>query len=443
MAERHRAVVLFTRDLRVHDHPALAAALDGADEVVPLFVLDPRILRSSARNRNRHLGEALSALRAELRERGGDLAVRRGDTVAEVLSAARESGAQTVFLSDDVSRLARSRREHLERGAAAAGLRVRGLPGVTVVPPGAVAPSGGTHYRVFTPYWHAWEKHAWRRVLPAPEAVPVPRGLRCGPLPGRPELGTGTGILSPAVPEGGEPAARRRMAAWLDGGLARYDAARDLLAADATSRLSADLRFGCLSPLELAAAARQREGGAPYVRQLAWRDFHHQVTAAVRSIADDDYRPRGQTWRDDPEAFAAWCEGRTGVPIVDAGMRQLRHEGFMHNRARMIAAWYLTRRLGIDWRRGGRHFGTLLLDGDVADEYGNWQWVAGTGNDTRPNRRANLIRQAHRFDPDGAYVRRYVPELGGIAGRAVHTPWTLDPPPAGYPAPLEPPGEPG
>ncbi len=161
----------------------------------------------------------------------------------------------------------------------------------------------------------------------------------------------------------------------------------------------------------------------PFVRQLCWREFHTQVLAAFPALPVRDYRTRGRRWRRDDAAFEAWRVGRTGVPIVDAAMRQLLAEGFIHNRARMLAASYLVKELGIDWRLGARHFLDWLVDADVASNSGNWQWIAGTGNDTRPNRRFNLARQARRHDPDGAYVRRYVPELAEIAGPAVHEPW--------------------
>ena len=207
------------------------------------------------------------------------------------------------------------------------------------------------------------------------------------------------------------------------------------LAADATSRLSPSLHFGCVSARALAVRAQER-GGEAFVRQLCWRDFYAQILIARPRTQVDDLRPRGDRWLDDPEALAAWKEGMTGYPLVDAGMRQLRAEGWMHNRARMVAASFLVKDLGIDWREGARHFFDLLLDGDVAQNIGNWQWVAGTGVDTRPNRIFNPIRQARRFDPDGTYVRRYVPELAGVEGRAVHEPWKLAPRPEGYPEPI-------
>jgi deoxyribodipyrimidine photo-lyase len=290
------------------------------------------------------------------------------------------------------------------------------------VPAGDVRPAGGGHYRIFTPYWRAWRAATWRQPSQAPPAVSVPQGLEPGDLPTRV-----TGYSGGLAP-GGERAGRERAGAWLEGPLKRYGDQRDDLAGDETSRLSAYLRFGCVSPLALARAALPRPGGEEFCRQLAWRDFFHQVTAAFQDIGTADYRPgpRGRRdWAEDPGALDAWQAGRTGIPVVDAGMRQLTAEGFMHNRARMITASFLTRTLGLDWRHGYRHFRELLADGDVACNAGNWQWVAGTGNNPRPGRILNPLRQAARFDPDGGYVRRYVPELVSLSAPDIHTPWRL------------------
>jgi deoxyribodipyrimidine photo-lyase len=215
------------------------------------------------------------------------------------------------------------------------------------------------------------------------------------------------------------------MQGWLGSAVTGYADGHDDLAGDRTSRLSPYLHLGCLSAAELAAAAGRSRGAYEFTRQLAWRDFNLQLLAARPEIAREDYRPRGDSWRHDEEDLAAWEEGRTGYPIVDAAMRQLRREGWIHNRGRLIAASFLTKTLYLDWRLGARHFLRHLVDGDIANNQLNWQWVAGTGTDTRPSRVLNPLRQAERYDPDGRYVRRYVPELAGVDGPAVHTPWTL------------------
>jgi deoxyribodipyrimidine photo-lyase len=413
------AVVLFTRDLRVHDHPALAEAAATAGAVVGLFVLDDAILGSAfaAPNRVAFLLDALRDLRGSLARRGSALAVHRGDVVDEAISFARRCRADRLLMSADVSAYARAREERLAGACGEAGIDLRVLPGVTVVDPGELAPAGGDHYRVFTPYWRRWRSARWRDADRAPRRLTASRGLRLGRIPALDALIDGR--PAPDLPRGGEGEGRARMRRWLPTGLRSYG---EQLADDATSRLSPYLHFGCLSPLELAVRARSLPGADAFVRQLCWRDFFHQLLAANLGLPHEDYRPRGDDWNDDAQALAAWKEGRTGVPIVDAGMRQLLREGWMPNRARLVAASFLVKDLYVDWRLGARHFFDHLVDGDVANNAGNWQWVAGTGTDPRPNRVLNPTAQARRFDPDGAYVRRHVPELRSDG--------------AGYPAPI-------
>jgi deoxyribodipyrimidine photo-lyase len=425
-------IVLFTRDLRLRDNPALDLACRSARQVIPLFVLHQG-LGFAVPNRMAFLRDCLSDLRGSLRGRGGDLVIRYGDPVTEALRLAAATGADGLVVARDVSDYARRRWRRLAEGCRANRIALRAVDSVTVVPPGEITPAGGDHFKVFTPYWRAWSATGWRPPAPEPASVSLPAAIPAGPLPPAPG-----GCAAGRLPEGGEPAARRRMTRWLRTGLAGYDDRHDDLAGDATSRLSADLHFGCVSPLELAVRAGRAGGpGADaFVRQLCWRDFHAQVSAAFPGISRRDYRPRPRDWRDDPPALECWQAGETGYPIVDAGMRQLASEGFMHNRARLLVAAFLTRDLGIHWRHGAQHFFGLLVDGDIANNAGNWQWVAGTGNDPRPGRRFNLMRQARRFDPDGEYVRRYVPELSAVPGAAVHAPWRLLRRPAGYPAPL-------
>jgi deoxyribodipyrimidine photo-lyase len=436
VAAAKTAVVLFNRDLRVRDNPALAAAAAAA-RTVPLFVLDERLLgsRFAAPNRVAFMREALADLDDSLRRVGGRLFLRRGEVVAETLAVVRECGAAELHVSADYSAYARRREQALAAACAEAGVEFAAHPGTTVVPPGAVTPAGSDHFKVFTPYHRAWSEAPLLRRRGAPRKLALPAGLAAGRLPALARLCDGE--PSPGRARGGEGEARRRMGAFLRDDLAAYEDRHDDLAGDATSRLSPYLRFGCLSPLELMLAARERRGGDAFVRQLCWRDFHHQVLAATPSLPRRDYRPRGDRWSRSRRALAAWREGRTGYPLVDAGMRQLAAEGFVHNRARMTAASFLVKDLYLDWREGARHFWDLLSDGEIANNAGNWQWVAGTGNDTRPNRVLNPVRQAERFDPDGEYVRRYVPELRGVRGRAVFRPWLSDGfEQLGYPAPI-------
>ena len=418
------AVVLFNRDLRVRDNPALTAAA-RAELTVPLFVLDEALLgsRFAAPNRVAFMLEALRDLDASLRKAGARLFVRRGDPVAEAVAVARQCGANALHVSADWSAYARRREERLREACTEQRIAFRAHAGTTVVEPGAVTPSGGDHFKVFTPYHRAWESVPLRSRASAPRQLRAPGGLAVGRVPSVDSLLRAT--PSPERAEGGETAGRKLMRAFLRGGLAAYADRHDDLAGDATSGISPYLRFGCISPRELLAEAGARPGYAAFVRQLCWRDFHHQVLAAFPELPRRDYRHRGDRWSRSRRAFEAWREGLTGYPIVDAAMRQLAREGRMHNRGRMIAASFLSKDLYLDWRWGARHFWDLLSDGEIANNAGNWQWVAGTGNDTRPNRVFNPIRQAHRFDPDGEYVRRYVPELEVLEGAAIHEPWRL------------------
>jgi deoxyribodipyrimidine photo-lyase len=420
------SVVLFTSDLRLHDHPPLRASLEGAREVVPLFVRDRAVDTAgfAAPNRLAFLSDCLRDLDAGLRERGGRLVVRSGELVGEVCRVATEAGADEVHLAADVSGCAQRREQRLRRALEAEGVRLHVHDAVTTaVPPGAVTPSVSDHFAVFTPYHRRWSEQRLRDVLGAPRTVRVPDGV------GSQELPSYKGVSAGLAP-GGETEGRGRLAAWLRCGISAYEDGRDDLAGDATSRLSPHLHFGTLSPVEVVRRARAAAGpGAEaFVRQLAWRDFHRQLLAARPEVSGTDYRSRHDHWRTERTARAdieAWREGRTGYPVVDAAMRQLRHEGWMHNRGRLLTASFLTKTLYVDWRIGARHFLDLLVDGDVANNQLNWQWVAGTGTDTRPNRVLNPVIQAKRYDPDGAYVRRWVPELAGLEGPAVHEPWKL------------------
>ena len=419
------AVVLFNRDLRVCDNPALAAAAK-AERTVPLFVLDEALLSSrfASPNRVAFMLEALSDLDESLRKAGARLYLRRGDPVKEAMGVARECGAAELHTSADWSAYAVRREERLRRACAEERIGFRTHPGTTIVTPGTVTPAGGDHFKVFSPFHRAWEDVPARPRAAAPSRLAVPSRLAAGRPPALGALLRGK--PSPERAPGGEREGRRRMRAFLRDGLGAYADRHDDLPGDATSSLSPYLRFGCVSSLELLGEARARRGGDAFARQLCWRDFHHQVLAANPSLPNRDYRPRGDRWSRSRRAFEAWRDGRTGYPIVDAAMRQLQREGRMHNRARMVVASFLTKDLYIDWRWGARHFWDLLSDGEIANNAGNWQWVAGTGNDTRPNRVFNPIRQAHRFDPQGTYVRRYLPELESVDGKAVHEPWRLD-----------------
>ena len=394
------AIVLFTRDLRVHDHPALAAAVAAADHVVPLFVLDRAVLaRFGAPNRVAFLLDALGDLGASLRARGGALAVREGDVVEETMRVAREARAEAIFLSEDVSAYAQARERRLRAACDEAGLTLHALPGVTVIPPGDLAPDGGECYRVFTPYWRRWRLAPRRAVVAAPRASRSRRASRAA------SSRRSRASCAAARRRRSCAAASRKAAAGSRAGspaVSPTTSACTTTSQPTAPRGSARTCTSAASRRSSSSSARaRRAGGEPFVRQLCWRDFYAQLLAARPEISHADFRSRDDRWRDDAPALAAWKAGRTGYPVIDAGMRQLAREGFMHNRARLLTGSFLTRDLYLDWRLGAAHFASLLTDGDVSNNSGNWQWVAGTGVDTRPNRVFNPTTQAKRFDPDG------------------------------------------
>jgi len=423
------AVLWLRRDLRLADHPALLAALDGADEVVPLFVVDPRLQRSSGGPRLAFLAGCL----AELDEgTGGRLVIRTGNPVHEVAAVAREVEADHVFVTADFGPYG-TRRDAAVDKALGGGLVAVDSP--YAVAPGDVTTAEGEPFKVFTPFHRRWKEHGWGIPAEAPVDPRWATGLRSEPVPQGPDL-AGTTILPP-----GEAAGRARLADFAER-VPHYAKGRDFPAQDATSRLSVYLKFGCVHPRQALDAVKHRKGeGAERFRaELAWRDFYASVLAAFPRSARHSFRPEMaamavDTGADADRRFRAWAAGRTGYPIVDAGMRQLNGEAWMHNRVRMIVASFLVKDLHIDWRRGANHFLDRLQDGDLASNHHSWQWVAGTGTDPAPYFRIfNPTSQGQRFDPDGDYVRRWVPELRQVVGGTVHEPWKLKGgPPPGYP----------
>ncbi|MHB1433576.1 MAG: cryptochrome/photolyase family protein [Streptosporangiaceae bacterium] len=430
------SIMVFTRDLRVTDNPALAAASEAA-RVVPLFVLDEAILASDLTPVKRlgFLAESLADTDARLRARGGALVIRRGDWVRSVLDCARAAGASEIHLAADVTSYASRRLAALRHAADDDGLAVVTHPGITAIEPGRIAPPGKPAYQVFTPYYNRWLETPLRAEAPDPGRITLPPAIDPGVLPALADLaGPGRDVAGRDVP-GGETAGLARLAAWIESKLAGYADHRDDLAADHTSHLSAHLHLGCVSPRSVAALRDHRDGTA-FARQIAWRDFFHQVLAVRPDASWRDFRPRGDRWNHDPAAFAAWQAGQTGYPVIDAAMRQLAATGYLPGRARMLVASFLTKDLYLDWRLGAAHFAEHLLDADVACNQLNWQWVAGTGTDTSPHRIFNPTTQGQRYDPDGEYIRRWVPELGWLPAGVMHEPDPASRQLSGYPAPL-------
>ena len=429
-----RTVMWFRRDLRLSDNPALLDAC-AADGVLPLFVLDPALWGPAGLPRRAYLSASLRALDHSLRERGGRLSVVRGNPARQVLLAARAVGATRVHVATDFGPYGRRRDDEVEAALAEHGIDLVRTGSPYAVAPGRVRNGSGDPYKVYTPFSKAWAEHGWRAPVEAPaEAswlevdgvdIPAPRvpsGLQ--------------------LPEAGEQAASRRWQAYVADDLAGYDENRDRPDLDLTSRMSVHLKWGEIHPRTMLAdlAGRAGQGATTYRKELAWREFYADVLNAVPRTAREYLRPEFAAMEYDAPGLVldAWREGRTGFPIVDAGMRQLLATGWMHNRVRMIVASFLVKDLHVEWQHGARHFMRHLVDGDLASNQHGWQWVAGCGTDASPYFRVfNPTAQGRKFDPDGAYVRRWVPELRDVDGRHVHEP-SADPagPPAGYPAPI-------
>ncbi len=403
------ALVWFRRDLRLTDNPAWANATIDHDAVEGVFVLDDRLIGAAGELRRNLLFDNVRALDTQLRQLGGRLTITTGppETAIPRLAGTHD----TVYWNRDYTPFAR-RRDGAVRAAVDADVEC--LDGAVVHPPGTVLTGGGTPYRVFTPYYRTWMAtpiEPWQ-VARAPTVL----GVAGADLPraGQP------------IMEVGEIGARKRLDRFLEI-VDNYEDDRNRPDLDRTSHLSTDLKFGTISPRRVAeVVGSATPGRQAFVRQIAWRDFYAQTLSHSPHTVDAPFRENlaSIVWEDDEEAVTAWKIGETGYPIVDAGMRQLRSEGWMHGRMRMITASFLVKDLGIDWRVGERHFRRLLIDADIAQNVGNWQWVAGTGADAAPYFRImNPIAQSRRFDPDGVYIRRYVPELASLEAPAVHAPW--------------------
>ncbi len=390
------AVVWFRRDLRLHDHPPLVAALREHDKVVPLFVLDDRLVhgRFASANRTQYLLECLKALDDNL---DGRLVVRHGAFETEIPKVVAETGAECVYAAGDVSAYARARDT---RVAAEVDLRLG--PGNFIARLGDLKTKSGTPFKVYSPFRREWSEQPRRTIHNTPGEIPAEQ-LRSDGIPSLGDLGLGEPKTLEDRPEPGEAAALKALDNWARSGASAYGDTRNVLS-EPTSRMSQYLHFGCLSPLKLEQRTREH---TRYRGELAWRDFYAYV-----QLFGPVQRPEPR-WDHDDELLDAWKEGRTGYPIVDAGMRQLVACGWLHNRARMIVASFLTKDLHIDWREGERFFMEHLIDGDMGNNNGGWQWIAGTGTDPQDYTRVfNPTLQQERFDPDGSYVRRWVPEVG-------------------------------
>ncbi len=425
------AIMWFRRDLRLRDLPALAAAA-RAERTVPVFVIDERLItkgRFPCPARCEFMLGSLRELDASLRERGGRLAIRSGRPEREIPKLAGELSASEVHFTRDATPW--SRRRDARVIEALSGMGVQSLPreGACVVDdPSKILTGQGKPYTVFTPFARTWMREERRRVLAAPRSLTLPSTLRVGRLPRLSELGLE--LDHEPVFEPGEAAGRRAMASFLRSGIERYEERRDR-PSGGSSRLSPYLRWGCVSALELDTKASERsgQGAEAYRNELAWRDFYAMVLMHFPQVVRHEYQERYRElpWKRRSRKFELWQRGETGYPLVDAGMRQLLAEGWMHNRVRMVVGSFLTKDLHMDWRHGERHFMEQLVDGDMAANNGGWQWIASVGTDAKPyfQRLFNPTRQQERFDPEGDYVRRWVPELADVPSDLLSEPWTM------------------
>jgi deoxyribodipyrimidine photo-lyase len=424
------AIWWIRRDLRLSDNQALAAAMSQADVIIPVFILDPKLLTSPQASQNRldFLYGGLRELDTDLRQRGSTLIVRKGNPQEELNLLYQESGAVGIFAEANVSPYARQR-----DGLVSSVLPLTLTPGLTVHSPETLLKPNGTPYTVFSPFSRKWHSLAFQgKPIPSPEKIASIPHLASLELP------TSTRSTYASVFQAGEAEAQKRLATFIDSLIDNYAETRDRVDLDGTSGLSPYLRFGMLSARQVAWAAREasarsrdsasRQGAETWLNELIWREFYAYILYYYPQVLRTAFRPelRQIQWREDIAGFSAWAEGRTGYPVVDAAMRQLNTSGWMHNRARMITASFLVKDLLIDWRRGERFFMQHLLDGDPASNNGGWQWVAGTGTDAAPYFRIfNPVLQGKKFDPHGAYIRRWVTELSAVPDAYIHTPWAM------------------
>ncbi|MBA2697411.1 MAG: deoxyribodipyrimidine photo-lyase [Nocardioidaceae bacterium] len=413
------SVMWFRRDLRLADNPALVEATQRGTEVVPLFVVDPRLWQPAGPARRAYLVASLESLA----QRTGGLLVRTGDPVEVLPTVVREAHADSVNVAADFGPYGAERDRCVERTLAEIGVPLMRTGSPYAVAPGRLLNKAGDGYQVFTPFSRAWRDHGWPAPAPVPRNVSWNVSLRSDPLP-TVELPAGL-----SLPSAGEEAARRHWGAFVADRLDAYGAARNRPDLDATSHMSVHLKWGEIHPRTMLADLEAAEGNqrsiSTYRTELAWREFYADVLARRPETAREYYKPDfARLAYDEPgDALEAWKHGRTGFPIVDAGMRQLRAEGWMHNRVRMIVASFLVKDLHIEWQHGARHFLRWLVDGDLASNNHGWQWTAGCGTDAAPYFRVfNPIEQGKKFDPDGDYIRRYVPELRDVPAPEVHQP---------------------
>ena len=426
MSAPKTSIMWFRRDLRINDHPALMAAIESADQVIPLFILDKKQIDEAGEKLLAYMGQSLRALDESL---GNRLHIIEGDQVEVLKELIAQHDVQEVHISAEYERYGAERDARVE----AAGIKLVRTGSPYAVTPGRVLkPSDATPYKVYTPFYRGWRTHGYRApaVTPKKFAVVQPTDkYRAFPDFQFPE---GVQII-----EAGEVAALKRFEAFTKSGLESYDENRNFASMDGTSKMSTYLKFGEIHPRTLLANLGESKAHDTFRKEIAWREFYADVLFNNPMTDVDYYAPKFAEMRYDKpgKQFKAWCEGKTGYPFVDAAMRQLIQEGWMHNRTRMVVASFLVKDLHLEWQIGERFFAEHLVDYDVASNAHGWQWTAGCGTDASPYYRIfNPIEQGRRFDENGDYIRRYVPELAHLSASEIHEPWLfLDGYSKGYP----------
>ncbi len=432
-----RVLVWFRRDLRLTDNTALNAAISESAEIIPVYILSDwkNSHLWTGPKRQKFLCECLESLSKNIESLGGKFIIRQGDPVRELLDLCQETSADAIYLNHDVDPHGKKVESDLRQ---ASPLPIHGFQDAALHSPEEVIKPDGTPYRVYTPFSKRWLPLPKPAPSGRPESIPTPKDIRSLPLP---SLATWNLKESPSwqLPKGGEKAARDRLKSAISKRITNYDQTRDIPSHPGTSRLSQDLRWGTLSIREVYQCASKLES-LQYLKELAWREFYFQILHHFPEVLHLEFNPdwRGLPWLDPDDKLLAWQTGKTGFPIIDAGIRELLQTGFMHNRVRMIVAMFLTKDLHLDWRLGEQFFAQHLLDGEIASNNGGWQWSAGTGADAAPYFRIqNPWSQTKRFDPQGKYIKTWVPELKKIspnlfqAPPADHQPLTPD-----YPFPI-------
>jgi deoxyribodipyrimidine photo-lyase len=421
-----RNIIWFRRDLRIGDHPALLEAIKNSDEIVPLFILDKKQIDEAGPKLLAYMGQSLRALDESL---GNKLHIIEGDQVEVIKDLIARYNVKEVHISDEYERYGAARDARVE----AAGIPLVRTGSPYAVKPGRVVkPSDATPYRVYTPFYRAWRTHGYREPVAAPKEIKAPtppaeyRKFPDFPFP------DGVQII-----EAGEAAALRRFKEFKKKGLDSYDENRNFASIDGTSKMSTYLKFGEIHPRTLLSGLDETKAQDTLRKEIAWREFYADVLFNNPDTDTEYYAPRFKEMRYDKpgKQFQLWCEGKTGYPFVDAAMRQLLVEGWMHNRTRMVVASFLVKDLHLEWQLGERFFADHLVDYDVASNAHGWQWTAGTGTDASPYYRVfNPIEQGRRFDENGDYIRKYVPELAHLSAAEIHEPWLfLDGYSHGYP----------